>query len=175
MGDPRQMFYISGMQSLNEIWRFTRERLKPAYQDLSDEQLCWRPHDEAHSIAEIVYHIAGAEHYWATRLSQRDSRATEWEDKLDRAVIEGFLKEAPCPFEPHEMTKELLDQALEFTGFEVLPLLENPTEKELEMPIVSPIGDQIDGRQGLIRMAQHAAYHTGQIWVYRMDPRFPKA
>ena len=24
------------------------------------------------------------------------------------------------------------------------------------------------------RIARHPAYHTGQAWVYRFDPRFPK-
>ncbi|MEA2553644.1 MAG: hypothetical protein QOJ65_1820 [Fimbriimonadaceae bacterium] len=161
------------MRALFDVWQFTRERLKPSHEDLSQEQLQWRPHPGTHSLGEILYHIAGAEHYWASRFSGRDPRASEWEDKLDRAVTDGFLKEAPAPFGPDEMTPELITRALEFTASEIAPILESPTSEQLEMPIISPIGDHINGYQGMLRLVQHASYHTGQIWIIRTQPAFP--
>src|SRR5947199_7374356 len=122
------------MHSFLDVWQFTRERLDQAYKDLSEEQLAWRPHGDAHSIGELVYHMAGAEHYWATRMSNRDPRSTEWEAKLDRSVREGFLLEGTAPpFGPEDMKLSLLEKALEFSASELRPILENPTEKELTM------------------------------------------
>src|SRR5437763_6462338 len=106
------MVYIPCMQSLFEIWRFTRDRLDPAYKDLSEQQLLWRPHAAAHNIGELVYHMAGAEHYWATRMTDRDPRANHSEEKLDRAVREGFLLEGTLsPFGPEDMQLPMLEKA----------------------------------------------------------------
>jgi uncharacterized damage-inducible protein DinB len=162
------------MHSLLDVWLFTRERLKPAYKDLTEQQLLWRPHADAHNIGELLYHIAGAEHYYACRISERNPRSSEWEEKLDRAVTDGFLRELSVPVADEDMKMDLIEQALEFTALEIRPILETPTEKEMQQEYISPIGDHLNGYQGLIRLVQHAGYHTGQIWVYRMDPRFPK-
>ncbi|MER3401941.1 MAG: hypothetical protein C4336_08465 [Armatimonadota bacterium] len=49
------------------------------------------------------------------------------------------------------------------------PIIENPTSDVLQKSVISPIGDPIDWREALIRVAQHASYHTGQIWLIRMS------
>src|SRR4051812_39883754 len=54
---PAYFWSDHNMQSLFDTWQFTRDRLKPAYQDLTEEQLLWRPHDQAHSIGELLYHM----------------------------------------------------------------------------------------------------------------------
>jgi uncharacterized damage-inducible protein DinB len=159
-----------------DIWNFTRLRLDPAYRDLTEEQLLWRPHAAAHNIGELVYHMAGCEHYWAARMSDRDPRANAWEEKLDIAVRDGFLIDGTSsPFTPEEMKLPLLEEALEFTGQELTPILQAPTKKQLEMRLISPLGPEVSGYEGFLRIVQHAGYHTGQIWIYRMDPRFPKS
>jgi uncharacterized damage-inducible protein DinB len=163
------------MQPLRDAWKFTRDRLDQSYMDLSEEQLCWRPHPDAHSIGEILYHIAAAEHYWASRMTDKNPAGDAWETRLESAVRDGFLREAPCPFKDDEMTQELLSKALKRTGEELEPILANPSQKQLEMRLVSPLGPEISGYEGFMRVVQHAGYHAGQIWIYRMDPRFPKA
>ena len=71
------------------------------------------------------------------------------------------------------MTKQALDSALE-TAYEVVgPVIESPSPEQLTMPVETVIGPVVNGVACLWRVAQHAAYHTGQIWTYRMDPRFP--
>ena len=45
------------MNPLLDVWQFTRDRLAPAYQDLSEDQLKWRAHKDAHSIGELLYHM----------------------------------------------------------------------------------------------------------------------
>jgi len=164
------------MSHLCEVWQFTRERLDQSYKDLTRDQLLWRPHENAHSIGELLYHMAGAEHFWASRMTDRDPHATPYEERLDKAVREGFLLEGTLsPFAPEDMELHLIDKALEFSGSALRPILENPTEKQLTMKMISPLGPEVTGMGGLLRIVQHAGYHTGQIWIYRMDPRFPKA
>lgn len=164
------------MQSFLDIWQFTRDRLAPAYQDLTEEQLCWRSHDQAHNIGELLYHMAGAEHFWAARMSETDPHDTPWGEKLDKAVREGFLLEGTLsPFGQEDMKLPLIEKALDYSYKSLKPILENPTEKQLQMRMISPLGPEVSGYEGLLRIVQHAGYHTGQIWVFRMDPRFPKA
>ena len=164
------------MQPLYDAWKFTRDRLDQAYKDLNEYQLLWRPHAQAHNIGELLYHMAGAEHYWASRMTDRDPRATPLEEKLDKAVREGFLIDGTSsPFTDEEMKLPLIEQALEFSGRALTPILQSPTEAQLEMKLISPLGPEVTGYGGLMRIVQHAGYHTGQIWIYRMDPRFPTA
>ena len=165
--------YTTVMRDLADVWLFTRARLRQTLADLTDEQMLWRQHSDGHSIGEYLYHIAGAEHYWASRMSGRHPSGTEFEGKLDGAVLYGFLREGEFPFGEADMTKAKAEAALAFTYERIKPVFEEPRPEQLTMPLISPMGDNVTGREGLIRLAQHAAYHTGQIWVVRLDPRFP--
>ncbi len=158
-----------------EVWNFTRARLAEAIEGLSEEQLSWRLYPEAHTIFEMVYHVAGVEHYWSSRMTGRDPAATDFEALLDLAVHGGFLREGVGgPFrEAKYLTAAALDQAIAFTGERVRLIMENPTEAQLAMVLESPVGDSVTGAQGLARLSQHASYHTGQIWLASMSPRFP--
>ena len=158
------------MSDLADVWSFTRVRLAASYEGLSDDQLRWRPHPAAHDIGEILYHIAGAEHYWWARLSGAKSGLDE---RLDWAVKDGFLRNAPCPFGNEDISLNKIEAALAFTRERIFPILLAPTVEQLSMQLESPIGDMVSGREGMIRLVQHAAYHTGQIWMIRMSPGFP--
>ncbi len=163
------------MHPYSSVWKFTRSRLDQAIDGLSERQLGWRIYPEAHNIFEIVYHVAGCEHYWAARLTGKDPNSTPFEALLEQAVLEGFLREGVGgPFrDPSHLTPEALAKALEFTGSRLQPVLEDPTDEMLAMPLTSPNGDAVTGEQGLARLAQHAGYHTGQIWLIAMSPHFP--
>jgi hypothetical protein len=120
--------------------------------------------------------MAGAEHYWATRMTDRDPRANPWEEKLDKAVREGFLLDnTSSPFGPEDMKPDLVAKALDCSYTSLKPIIENPTQEQLEMRLISPIGPEVSGYEGLIRIAQHAGYHAGQIWIIRSLPDFPKS
>ena len=164
-----------GMTEFAEVWQFGRGRLKATYERLSDEQMKWRPFPGGHCIYEYLFHVAGAEHYWATRLAGADPSATEFDAKLDKAVRNGFLLDEPFPFSEGEFRLELAIKALDKAYAEIGPIIEKPTAEQLAMQIESPIGPVVSGREGFHRIAQHAAYHTGQIWLLRLDPRFPKS
>ena len=164
------------MNALLDVWQFTRDRLGPCYQDLNDEQLRWRAHPGAHSIGELLYHMAGAEHYWAARMTGKDPHDTPWGEKLDRAVREGFLLEGTrSPFTDDDMKLPLIEEALAYSAAALRPILENPSKEQIEMKMISPLGPEVTGYGGFLRIVQHAGYHAGQIWIFRMDPRFPNS
>jgi uncharacterized damage-inducible protein DinB len=162
------------MNDLAAVWRFTRYRLQQALEGLSDAQMSWRPFAEGHNIFEYVYHIAGCEHYWAARLNGDDPAATEFVAMLDRAAKEGFLIEGACPMSGEEMSGVAVRRALEISRNEIEPVYENPTPEQLSLALISPVGDSVSGSEGLTRLAQHAAYHTGQINLLRQHPEFPR-
>ncbi len=155
------------------IWEFTRERLEQSWADLSPEQLHWRMHPEAMTIAEMLLHIASAEHYMSRRMRGEEPRGSTADAKLDRAVTDSFLNDLPYPFTPEEMTQEFIHRTLAKTAAEVRPLLEKLDEEALNRRFTSPLGPEIDGVGGLKRICQHSAYHTGQIWQIRLSPGFP--
>lgn len=157
-----------------DIWEFTRSRLESALEGLSDPQLRWRPFfsPDSHCIYEYVYHIAAAEHYWACRMTDRNPRSTDWEEKLDRAVREGFFTDGPFPFHDSDFSIQGMWEALNYSAQAIRPILANPSDQQLDMKIESPAGPIVTGKEGLWRVVQHPSYHTGQIWLLRFDPRF---
>ncbi|GIV03104.1 MAG: hypothetical protein KatS3mg015_1934 [Fimbriimonadales bacterium] len=167
---------VAAMTEFAEVWLFTRERLAGAWEDLDDRQLRWRPWRDAHSIAQMLAHVAGSEHYLGCRILGRDPHTTPEDQRLDRAVIASFIEEQePFPFSDEELTKSFLSRLLDRSAAIAREAIANPTMEQLQREFRSPLGPTITGRQALWRMAQHAAYHTGQIWIYRMSPEFPPA
>lgn len=161
------------MREIADIWRFTRTRLAQAIEGLSDAQLNWRMFEGAHSIAEYLYHVAGAELYWAHHLGGWQP-ANEFEAGVLACCTDSFLNEKPFPLSPSLCNARDVARALGFAYEQLAPIIESPTPEQLAKPLRSPIGDAITGWEGLIRVAQHAAYHTGQIWLMRMHPAFPR-
>jgi len=161
------------MSEIAAIWHFTRRRLAQAIEELTDAQLGWRIYDGAHSIAEYLYHVAGVELYWAHHLG--DWRpADDFEAGVLQCTCDSFLNEKPFPLPQAYCNAAAIERALQMAHDALAPIIESPTPEALTRPVRSPIGDPIDGREGLMRVAQHAAYHTGQIWLIRMHPHFPK-
>jgi hypothetical protein len=160
------------MSEIATVWQFTRRRLAQAIEGLSDAQLNWRLFDGAHSIAEYLYHVVGVELYWAHHLGGWQP-ADDFEAGVLQCTCDSFLNEKPFPLPQTRCNAADVGRALQIAYNALLPIIESPTPEQLAKPVRSPIGDPIDGREGLIRVAQHAAYHTGQIWLTRMHPQFP--
>ncbi len=162
------------MSELAAVWRFTRLRLAQAIEGLTDAQLNWRMFTRAHSIVEYLYHVAGGELYWAHHLGDWQP-ADAFEAGVLACITDSFLNEKPFPMPDAACNAESVARALELAYAQFAPLIESPTAEQLNKPARSPIGDAITGREGLIRAAQHAGYHTGQIWLMRMHPEFPNS
>lgn len=75
----------------------------------------------------------------------------------------------PFPFPQSACTYEATQHALTRTYALLRPIIDNPTPDVLQKSVISPIGDPIDGHEALIRVAQHASCHTGQIRLIRMS------
>lgn len=151
------------MHPFGEVWRFTRSRLTSILAAMSENEARFRAFSGGHSTIEYCLHMAGAEHYWASRLGgvPRSERG----DLLERCLFEGFLHDGSFP---SELSTHTLDQAqteLAWTFELIAPIFESPTESQLLMELTSPIGDAVSGREGLLRLSQHAAYHAGQIML----------
>jgi hypothetical protein len=164
---------MTGMTDFAEVWSFSNERLAQAIEGLDDRQMSWRLYDGGHCIFEYLYHIAGAEHYWSSRMAGVDPNLTELGGRLDAAVRAGFLRDGQFPFGEDDFRRDLVESALAWTHAAIAPIIGSPTQQQLSMQLESPLGPMVTGRGGLIRLAQHAAYHTGQIWMIRLSPEFP--
>lgn len=160
------------MSDLASVWRFTRMRLQQAIEGLTDAQLSWRPFARAHTIAEYLYHVAGAELYWAHHLGDWQP-GTDFEAGVLACCTDSFLNTHPFPLPPSLSNAQAVARALSLSYAALAPIIESPAPEQLAKRLRSPIGDAITGYEGLVRIAQHAAYHTGQIWLIRMHPEFP--
>jgi hypothetical protein len=161
------------MSPVGEVWRFTRERLQQAIQGLNDVQVAWRPFPGGHCIAEYGYHVAACELYWAIALRGETTPPDAHHERLLRAVHDGFLRDAPSPWHPEDLTVQKMNAALRLSYDQIFAHFESPDPEALSRPLVSPIGDRITGHEGLVRLAQHAGYHTGQINLIQQHPDFP--
>jgi peptide chain release factor 1 len=118
---------------------------------LSDAQLNWRLFDGAHSIAEYLYHVAGVELYWAHHLGGWQP-ADDFEAGVLQCTCDSFLNEKPFPLPQTRCNATDAERALRLAYEQLAPIIESPTPEQLAKPVRSPIGDPIDGREGLIRV-----------------------
>lgn len=160
------------MHPLGVVWQFTRRRLSDVLDGLNDSQLLFRPFPSGHNAGEYALHIAGAECYWASRLSG-GSALSPIAARLERALFGGFLADGPFEFAEEEINVARVAEALSYSGSLIQPIITSPSPEQLAASLISPIGDSVDGLAGLARLAQHAGYHTGQIVLLTQHPEFP--
>jgi hypothetical protein len=152
------------------IYKISHGRMLQVIEGLSAEQLRWRPHPAALSIFEMFMHVAGGEVFFASRLADR--QLSDEERRIESCARDRVINESAFPFSDDEASPELLVKTLERSKAMVQPMMDDP-EPWREKQIETPLGP-VDYAQGIFaRIAQHPAYHTGQAWIYRNDPRFP--
>lgn len=159
------------MTDFASIYKISHGRMLQAIEGLSTEQLIWRPHPGANSIFQMFMHVAGGEVFFASRL--QDKQLNDEERRIESCARDRVINDNPFPFPDAEASPELLLATLRRSNAMVQPMMDDP-EPWREKQIETPLGP-VDHAQGIFaRIAQHPAYHTGQAWVYRFDPRFPK-
>ncbi|MBS1709178.1 MAG: DinB family protein [Armatimonadetes bacterium] len=163
------------MNGFLATWQFTRGRLAQSWEDLSDTQLHWRSPEGENSIAEILAHIAGCEHFLGKRLLSEDPVASAYDAKLDAGARAVFLNEESCPWSAEELGHDGLSAMLAASAATSERALGEGFEGRQDKEQDSPLGATITGFGAAQRMAQHAGYHTGQIWMLRRHPQFPKS
>jgi hypothetical protein len=158
------------MTDFAAIYKISHGRMLQVIEGLTVEQLRWRPHPNALSIFEMFMHVAGGEVFFAKRLQGLELDADL--ARVELCARDRVINENPFPFSDDEASPELLVATLEKSKALVQPMMDDP-EPWREKQIETPLGP-VDYAQGIFaRIAQHPAYHTGQAWVYRFDPRFP--
>lgn len=162
------------MAHLAAIWEFTRGRVRHAYQGLTDEQLAWSCPESGTSIAHLLYHVAGTEYYWGTRIAGLQPGEPEFDERLDAFSKPDFL-EQPSPLAEEERCVESIERALAQTYELFRAVVESPPEPGARITIPTPEGEVVNVREGMVRLAQGTASHAGQIWSLRNHPAFPSA
>lgn len=165
------MIHNALMSPYGEVWKFTRERLVQSFRDLTPAQLTWRPFREGHNIGEMLYHVAGVECWFGTKMT-----GLQPEGEVARLVLAArasYITDEPSPFGDTDMNVADIEAALARGAATIEQVITNPTAEQLSMDVETVIGPVVPGVACLWRVAQHAAYHTGQIWTYRQNPGFP--
>lgn len=153
-------------------WRLTRQRLLDEIKHLNQEQLNWRIHPKALTIAESAMHVAAVEFGFVSQLVGRD--CTEEELRFMSAAHDGIANDKPFPFATDELTPEFVQEMLEFSGEVVEPVITKATPETRLKQVKGVITATMTGQDAFARLAFHAAYHQGQAYLIRTSPDFPK-
>ena len=129
------------------ITRVLPQQIRTCVEELSDEQLWWRPNEQSNSVGNLVLHVSGSMRHYLSRgvggLQYNRDRPAE------------FAERGPIPrAQLLAVFDETIDQAAQVFGALDGARLLDPTD---EPDYVPTIFDTI------INIAIHLATHTGQI------------
>jgi hypothetical protein len=161
------------MTEFQSTYTLTRQRFDDAVNGLNHEQLNWRLHPDALTIAEMAIHLAGVETWFSAQLLAL-SMSDEFELRVIQAATDGSVTDNPFPFAVEEMTPETVSRAMSLGRDSVAKLFIDLNDKIREMELKSALGPIIDGNGALARIAAHPFYHQGQIYMIKTAPGFPK-
>ena len=159
------------MSDFHTAWTLSRGRFVAELEGLTHEQLSWRMHPGALTLAEAALHVAGVEVKFGSSLLGAEPEGEM--ARIAAAATEGVVNDNPFPFSPEEMTSEFVTQALGRAKTLVEPTLLDPTAERREVSMVSALGPVITGEGALARLTFHAAYHQGQAYLIKQAPGFP--
>lgn len=165
--------YNPAMHPFAVSWELSRGRLVQEIQGLNQEQLTWRLHGKALSIAQMVVHVAGVEVSFASQLT--GTPVPTEDELLLKVATEGSVNDNPFPFSDDQLTPEFVFACLAKGKAAVEPLIVGPTPELLGREIKSALGPMISGEGALARLAFHSAYHQGQAYLIKTAPGFPAA
>jgi len=114
---------------------------------LPEEQVWWRPHSTSNSIGNLVLHLCGNVRQWII------SGVGGAPDRRERDLE--FAEHGPVP-------NRLLVARLRRTVREACRVLERLSPTELERTRVIQ-GFRVTGLEAVTHVAEHFAYHSGQI------------
>ncbi len=172
-------------QEKNEVVQFlekSREGLNAAVTGLSQDQLAFKPSQNAWSIAGIVEHLAIVEERIIARISQMlaGEPASAAAPSGSEAALFGKITDRSSKFNAPEVvhpTGEPLANSLArlaVTRRRILDLMESlpPDFRRRSMP--HPAFGPLDGHQWLVTLAGHSVRHTQQINETKTAPQFPQ-
>jgi hypothetical protein len=159
------------MSDFATSWALSRKRFLDEIAGLSQTQLNWHIHPQCLSIGEMALHLAGVELLFGTQLTGTDVDSSH--ARLKRAATEGVVDDLPFPFDPEEITPELVSQSLDYSQTISEPLIATASPEVRQKEIKSALGPMISGEGAFARLGFHSAYHQGQAYLIKTAPGFP--
>lgn len=159
------------MNDFRMTWDLSRGRFIESFSNFNQEQLNWRMHPNTLTIAEMALHVAGVEVSFAAQLM---GMALDEEQELIRACsTQGVVNDDPFPISHELLTPQYVKKAMQ-VGKNFAETLFVQGEGLRQKELKSALGPIITGEGAFARLAMHALYHQGQVYLMATDPRFPK-
>lgn len=152
---------------------------------LSPAQLNFKPAPDRWSVAECVEHIASAEDFLFSLITEKVMKSPDVPGRDVKAIDEGILKgvtdrsvkrQAPEPIKPvnkygsvEASEKHFVESRATTEAF----LKNTPDLRQHVMP--GPAGPPMDAYEWILLLAAHSERHTKQIEEVKADPNFPKS
>ncbi|QYK53442.1 MAG: hypothetical protein KF824_00795 [Fimbriimonadaceae bacterium] len=159
------------MNDFRMTWELSRGRFIESFSNLNHEQLNWQMHPNTLTIAEMAMHVAGVEVSFASQLL--GTTLTPEQELILSCSTQGVVNDEQFPVAPELLKPEYVKEAMNVgKGFAeaLFEQGEGLRQKELK----SALGPMITGEGAFARLAMHALYHQGQVYLMITDPRFPK-
>lgn len=122
-------------------------RLRSCVQQLTDEQVWWRPNEASNSIGNLILHLNGNVRQWLVGSFGKD------EDTRNR----------PAEFQAHGgLPASMLIEQLGTTMQQASEVLSRLTEDDLLAPFEIQ-GYKVNGLQAIYQVVEHFGMHYGQV------------
>jgi uncharacterized damage-inducible protein DinB len=147
METPRSLNDVTLEALRSRIVRIIPAQIKSCVEELSDEQLWWRPNEQANSIGNLILHLSGSMRHYLSRgvggIDYTRDRPSE------------FAERGPIPrTQLLSIFDETIEQADRVLGsFDTSRFLE-PTEEQNYVPTIFDL---------IYNISIHLATHAGQI------------
>ncbi len=163
----------------------TRKGVEDATKGLSAAQWNFTPAPDRWSVAEVTEHIAAAEDYLMSMVTEKVMKAPARAKEEDTAALDAMVKtaipdrshkaQAPEPLKPTNRfgSPEAALKHFEESRAKTEEFLKK-TDDLRAHAVDSPLGKQLDGYEWILFVAAHSERHTKQIQEVKADPNFPK-
>ena len=146
--EPTDKLSAVALEALrNRITKILPAQIRSCVEELSEEQLWWRPNEQANSVGNLVLHVSGSmRHYLSNRVGGI---------QYDRDRPAEFAERGPLPKQQLlETFDETIEQAAAILGsFDTSRFLD-PTDEPDYVPTIFDL---------IFNISIHLAVHTGQI------------
>ena len=146
--EPTNKLSAVALEALrNRITRILPSQIRSCVEELSEEQLWWRPNEQANSVGNLVLHVSGSmRHYLSNRVGGI---------QYDRDRPAEFAERGPLPKQQVlETFDETIRQAAAILGSFDMSRFLDPTDEPDYLPTVFDL---------IFNISIHLAVHTGQI------------
>src|SRR6185295_8930393 len=146
--EPTNKLSAVALEALrNRITKILPSQIRSCVEELSEEQLWWRPNEQANSVGNLVLHVSGSmRHYLSNRVGGI---------QYDRDRPAEFAERGPLPKQQVlETFDETIRQAAAILGSFDMSRFLDPTDEPDYLPTVFDL---------IFNISIHLAVHTGQI------------